>query len=1259
MSTSNTTTVRINEVDLVAYIKEYYDKIIASQLQANYGRVTINMGLPAEFEQLNSQLPPFHQALYEKKLKELRDKVSFDGFNQDVSNPSVIAHGTSTDPIDFSSKIIQTRAESTQIRQNINQTNGDKDEEEEDDEILLVPISLVPNAGPIATDAQKYKGKSLTLGRDVEFNDVIFAERPLSSLNIEPEYARVCDYCLRPITSLDEQIWSMLMAGDKKPTSTQAHDVLALLNEIAPFRDVINEFIYLSSVGDDDEEEEHKELIKSGKLTTAQFEKIKSELNNHYLVDHQRASILEFYRHSVLRVYNYTMKELHNEEKQLISQTTTPTSTALTTPTASPTPSDDQAMHDVQQAVYDLIEEAGDIEILDINEEEKLHVFEPSTRFAEVANPVYSPYTEHMYCSIRCLCISYNNYEHILAHAYQRVDLGHFSEQIGSSDETGGKNDQNLDQIDELVDDDEEDEEDEGDLNGDNDNNNEGIDDNTALPVNIKLKPTDPRKKTQVFPLKPVPNTPKSPLPTPSSTTSTPSRLIVPGQLTTSVDTIPGPSGLPFLHMSGLYKDLIHYTRTANPMFLQHVRALTQAVSFWGIKLVECMGGDYNDVISLFAMQSRFVSVNHSPVSRDIMNLDSMVRVHNHYLAKYHQKGHNNTDIEDMGDISVVEDSINLELGHVMETLETKFKSRITTLRNQHGEFITARKAKIMGMKKDGEVEDAFAALSVEEKGDETKNDGGKDDGNAIELFSPKNKQIQGYKCFCTECLGQISFSLLQYCIFPYLLFTQTQWFSHVHDAKGDNFFSHLKKNPADFEHILTKNSQNSPNNLHDIDHPPTPPTPPHPQVGDVNTNATQYQHMSLFRQQIELLMGLQDHFEPIIQSYSQIIAIYCSFITPLYQTCLKRLENNIVNNIPMEECLSTQSPYFVDVMTSTLSLDSTKLIPIPYSDQNVKETMNDITTRVGNFADAVQRPVDVTNWLVLSQFVSICEMNNIQIAPKSAVIDVIEFFTVYNLKEIDPEDVEEVEEKMALMYQAGLNVHCRENNLVNNAQLDKKMLPIEFQSEENYIESILKICGQLNKKRVKKAAPNSDSETTSESGDYAKAWSLLNNRSMEYPDCSGLFRVCCTMNHSCDPNCTVIGLGDGRSNLVAVVALRDIKKGEELTISYIDDDMTYSQRQNELKDYQFQCGCKRCLADKKKIQLKKQQQLQASKTTTKSTTKSPTQVLKQPSKSTSATTTATTKSTTQGTAMGSNNGAKTRPTANAGSKTAASTKKK
>jgi hypothetical protein len=77
----------------------------------------------------------------------------------------------------------------------------------------------------------------------------------------------------------------------------------------------------------------------------------------------------------------------------------------------------------------------------------------------------------------------------------------------------------------------------------------------------------------------------------------------------------------------------------------------------------------------------------------------------------------------------------------------------------------------------------------------------------------------------------------------------------------------------------------------------------------------------------------------------------------------------------------------------------------------------------------------------------------------------------------------------------------------------------------------------------------------------------------------SALFSRFSCFNHSCVPNCTVQFRESARC---MVVALRDIVAGEELTISYIDQDLPLEEREDELYSYQFVCQCKRCVEERK-----------------------------------------------------------------------------
>ena len=78
---------------------------------------------------------------------------------------------------------------------------------------------------------------------------------------------------------------------------------------------------------------------------------------------------------------------------------------------------------------------------------------------------------------------------------------------------------------------------------------------------------------------------------------------------------------------------------------------------------------------------------------------------------------------------------------------------------------------------------------------------------------------------------------------------------------------------------------------------------------------------------------------------------------------------------------------------------------------------------------------------------------------------------------------------------------------------------------------------------------------------------------------CSGsaLYAVHSCLNHSCDPNtAALLPEKDGEAQAI-IQCLKPIAKGEELTISYIDLDIGWEERQEMLADYGFHCSCNRC----------------------------------------------------------------------------------
>ncbi|GMH11038.1 hypothetical protein Nepgr_012879 [Nepenthes gracilis] len=69
-------------------------------------------------------------------------------------------------------------------------------------------------------------------------------------------------------------------------------------------------------------------------------------------------------------------------------------------------------------------------------------------------------------------------------------------------------------------------------------------------------------------------------------------------------------------------------------------------------------------------------------------------------------------------------------------------------------------------------------------------------------------------------------------------------------------------------------------------------------------------------------------------------------------------------------------------------------------------------------------------------------------------------------------------------------------------------------------------------------------------------------------------------MNHSCCPNAKAFKREEDTDGQATIIALQPIQVGEEVTISYIDEELTYEERQMMLADYGFRCKCLKCLEE-------------------------------------------------------------------------------
>ncbi|KAK7335563.1 hypothetical protein VNO80_27472 [Phaseolus coccineus] len=69
-------------------------------------------------------------------------------------------------------------------------------------------------------------------------------------------------------------------------------------------------------------------------------------------------------------------------------------------------------------------------------------------------------------------------------------------------------------------------------------------------------------------------------------------------------------------------------------------------------------------------------------------------------------------------------------------------------------------------------------------------------------------------------------------------------------------------------------------------------------------------------------------------------------------------------------------------------------------------------------------------------------------------------------------------------------------------------------------------------------------------------------------------------MNHSCCPNAKAFKRDEDKDGQATIIAQRSICKGEEITISYVDEELPFEERQASLADYGFRCRCPKCIEE-------------------------------------------------------------------------------
>jgi hypothetical protein len=80
--------------------------------------------------------------------------------------------------------------------------------------------------------------------------------------------------------------------------------------------------------------------------------------------------------------------------------------------------------------------------------------------------------------------------------------------------------------------------------------------------------------------------------------------------------------------------------------------------------------------------------------------------------------------------------------------------------------------------------------------------------------------------------------------------------------------------------------------------------------------------------------------------------------------------------------------------------------------------------------------------------------------------------------------------------------------------------------------------------------------------------------------DGATLMTVFSFCNHSCEPN-AFISHDEYHPKIKKLVAKKNIKKGEEILISYVGPGKNYIERKLSLFQYGFNCNCKNCLNEK------------------------------------------------------------------------------
>lgn len=107
--------------------------------------------------------------------------------------------------------------------------------------------------------------------------------------------------------------------------------------------------------------------------------------------------------------------------------------------------------------------------------------------------------------------------------------------------------------------------------------------------------------------------------------------------------------------------------------------------------------------------------------------------------------------------------------------------------------------------------------------------------------------------------------------------------------------------------------------------------------------------------------------------------------------------------------------------------------------------------------------------------------------------------------------------------------------------------------------------------------------------------WQLIEAESQWVVTGSGLFRLSCCINHSCEPNTmldkpsiysdteinNIIDI-EKCDNSIVLISNQDIEPNQQIFVDYLEDDIEdVNERNDELADYGFKCPCDRCVGER------------------------------------------------------------------------------